>query len=1065
MSVEESQVPAQMGFRRSFSDVRRGEFGTLELAAIPSAGERSLIGSVALLPSGRHVAAVRPGEGHGRRFVTFALIGGAVFVMGLATQAVLTGKWHMAADASYFTQGVVSIEVSFLLNRWLTWRDRDVRFWPAFTRFNVQKAVTMALNLAAYAGLVWLGMNYLIANVVLAAIFTMINYVAGDVVVFTRLRGVHRQSSATRTRQLDAPAGPLSASAPVLPDWLPSVSVVIPCKASQRTVRATVEAMLAQDYPNLVEVICVGDADDPTWGALEGLADDRLVMLEYERQQGKYEPNAKRDEGILKSTGDVVALADSDIVMDHDWLSRAVALLDSQGREGLAAGGMRSVHDSFWGAFVDSNQIAAKTPRLQRSYEVTAANFGKRGFKPPITANAVFVRRLYDRTPLNVGWSYGYEDYEWFWRVVRDDHKVVFSGELTAAHHHRNSFRDLTREYLLSASGCAKFARSYPDCPLARKRIAQAVALPLALMAAFAGLCVAVAQHMWLPVLAALIGCWALLTCREVARGRTLAAATYPFIAIPLGALYTFALGHGLVRPRPEQESVSGWESEREAPRQERPRRICWPLIALLAAQAALSLSLVWSNTAFADEADYMWQGRMEWAHWLHGGPLPNFTALLDSGLPDIYPPIAGAANALGGLAGARIVSMCFMLTATFLLYEIGRNIFGRRAALVGAALFALSEPVLRLAFATYDPLSCLFIIASVWLAVQAGLRRRCGELVALSSLALALGCATTFSFTIYVPAVLTIAFLIWNELLGRRLAVWCTAWLAVLSLFLFVGMLTFTHAWPELVETTITRSGSSTSLGYAVSQILSSAWSWDGLVFAVALAGVVAAFRFEQKLHRRLLVLTLALSGLLVVLYQAHLGSGWAMDKHMSAGSGFMALAAGYAICSVRFSWERATALCATVALLSFPGITAIWYARSTFHSWPNTTAIVSYLRANQNNSQDLIVGAQQGTFWAVQYYLPGQAITDSVSKPLIDTANYPFVVMSLDGTPSGPGLQGVRSSLLRLASGSNPGDPELAAELEASHLYQIVADYPFYSTFDGPGVFVVWQRTPGTK
>jgi cyclic beta-1,2-glucan synthetase len=59
------------------------------------------------------------------------------------------------------------LSVNFLLNRWLTWRDRDTPFWTAFARFNAQKAVTIALNLACYAGLIRLGMNYLAANVLL----------------------------------------------------------------------------------------------------------------------------------------------------------------------------------------------------------------------------------------------------------------------------------------------------------------------------------------------------------------------------------------------------------------------------------------------------------------------------------------------------------------------------------------------------------------------------------------------------------------------------------------------------------------------------------------------------------------------------------------------------------------------------------------------------------------------------------------------------------------------------------------------------------------------------------
>ena len=64
-----------------------------------------------------------------------------------------------------------------------------------------------------------------------------------------------------------------------------------------------------------------------------------------------------------------------------------------------------------------------------------------------------------------------------------------------------------------------------------------------------------------------------------------------------------------------------------------------WPLLAILAVQAALSLRLVRADTAFEDEATYLWAGHLEWAHVLHGTPLPQFPSYF-SGAPVLYPPI-----------------------------------------------------------------------------------------------------------------------------------------------------------------------------------------------------------------------------------------------------------------------------------------------------------------------------------------------------------------------------------------------------------------------------------------
>ena len=73
-----------------------------------------------------------------------------------------------------------------------------------------------------------------------------------------------------------------------------------------------------------------------------------------------------------------------------------------------------------------------------------------------------------------------------------------------------------------------------------------------------------------------------------------------------------------------------------EARKQRNPRGLArgpWPLLAVLVVQAYLSARLLQANTAFTDEALYLWAGHMEWAHLLHGTPLPSFPTFF-SGAP-----------------------------------------------------------------------------------------------------------------------------------------------------------------------------------------------------------------------------------------------------------------------------------------------------------------------------------------------------------------------------------------------------------------------------------------------
>ena len=138
------------------------------------------------------------------------------------------------------------------------------------------------INLTAYALLVRAGMEYIVANVVLTAIFTPVNYFAADLLVF--VRGKHG-------------GPPEHVVEPRLPEVLPTVSIVIPCKSSERTIRGTVDSFLGQDYPALSELILVGDVNDSTWEALADVTDSRLVLIEQGQTPGRAAPPRQQEAG------------------------------------------------------------------------------------------------------------------------------------------------------------------------------------------------------------------------------------------------------------------------------------------------------------------------------------------------------------------------------------------------------------------------------------------------------------------------------------------------------------------------------------------------------------------------------------------------------------------------------------------------------------------------------------------------------------------------------------------------------------------------------------------------
>ena len=270
----------------------------------------------------------------------------------------------------------------------------------------------------------------------------------------------------------------------------------------------------------------------------------------------------------------------------------------------------------------------------------------------------------------------------------------------------------------------------------------------------------------------------------------------------------------------------------------------CWPLLVVLAVQAGLSLRLVWSNTAFQDEALYLRAGHLEWARWLHGAPIPDFPSYF-SGAPVIYPPIGALADSIGGLAAARVLSLCFMLAVTSLLWATAVRLYGQRAGVLAAGLFAtLAGTQFLGALATYDALALLLLALAAWLGVRSA---ACGvwprtALAVTAGLTLAAADAVKYATALFAPVVVVVvALAVWREHgggagLAAALAA-LSSWIAAVAAAVVVGAGTTGQG---ITTSTLARPQSAVP----VSTVLQRAYIWTGLILLLAVLGAVLASR-----------------------------------------------------------------------------------------------------------------------------------------------------------------------------------------------------------------------------
>lgn len=385
-----------------------------------------------------------------------------------------------------------------------------------------------------------------------------------------------------------------------------------------------------------------------------------------------------------------------------------------------------------------------------------------------------------------------------------------------------------------------------------------------------------------------------------------------------------------------------------------------WPLLTVLAVQALLSLRLAWSNTAFQDEALYLRAGHLEWARWLHNAPIPNFPAYF-SGVPGLYPPLAALADSAGGLAAARLLSLCFMLGATTVLWATAARLYGQRTALLAAALFAtLAGTQFLGAFATYDAMALFLLALAAWLGVRSADCQRWtrATLLITTGVLLVAADAVKYATALFTPVVIVVvAMTVWRRH-GR--AAGLAGGLTVLGSWLLLVIAAITAGgreyWLGITTSTLARPQSSVP----VTAVLHRAYVWTSLILVLAVLGAVLSYRGEAR--GKLLVSVLAAAGLLAPAEQARLHTAVSLQKHVVFGAWFASIAAGYAMARLSrvdhgYGWAPVMAL--PIAASTLFG--SMGQAASLFQVWPNAADAVTLLRAE--------MGLHPGNYLAEDY------------------------------------------------------------------------------------------------
>ena len=500
-----------------------------------------------------------------------------------------------------------------------------------------------------------------------------------------------------------------------------------------------------------------------------------------------------------------------------------------------------------------------------------------------------------------------------------------------------------------------------------------------------------------------------------------------------------------------------------------------WPLVAVLIVQAALSIRLVRADTAFEDEATYLWAGHLEWAHWLHGAPLPQFPAYF-SGAPVIYPPIGALADSLGGLTGARILSLIFMLVATALLWGVASRLFGQRAAFFGAALFAVSGPALHLgAFATYDAMSVFLMAFAAWCVVRPREGQDATGWMVVAAIAVALANAAAYSSLLFDPIVILLALFTAFPKPGGKVAARRVAILVIIvAVLLLAGLLIGGSSYLGGFErTTLARVPG----GASPLTVLTDGFAWTGLIVIPALCGVIISLAGRHRGVQTWLLAILTTAAILGPFEQARLHTVASLNKHLGLGIWFASIAAGYAVdrfiaAASSSRLTRVSTCTACVVALVFPLALGARQSWEFSTDWANSTGFIAVMRPLADNSKGRLL-VEDPTI--AEYYLPAGSQWQRWSS----TRNIVLPTGASTGGPSstagvvGDGNAGVFAVFIEEGyfsyvalnyADTTALDHMITTDLRHNHHYHQIQVVP-YGTEVAPvglGTYVIWRYEP---
>ncbi len=248
-----------------------------------------------------------------------------------------------------------------------------------------------------------------------------------------------------------------------------NVSVIIPARNEEATIAATLDSVLAQDYPGISEVIVADGSDSPAMaGVIQASYPDVRIVPNPE---GIVPTGLNRT--IREASGDVIVRCDAHATLPPGYVGRAVAMLDRTGAANVG-GRQRSVGTTFFSrsvALAMNSRLGSGCAlyRVSNAPGPTDTVYLGAWRRETLAASGGFDTRLKRN-----------QDYEFNWRLRAQGETVWFDPELAAEYRPRSNMASLAQQYFNFGRWKSAMLLTHPGSLRLRHLAAPLLALGLA---------------------------------------------------------------------------------------------------------------------------------------------------------------------------------------------------------------------------------------------------------------------------------------------------------------------------------------------------------------------------------------------------------------------------------------------------------------------------------------------------------------------------------------------------------------------------------------------------------